>query len=395
MKKELFIADLKDLSRTERFESTFIVQKKEIRQKKSGDQFLVLRLADRTGWLDARVWDNVPAVAEVFETSDFIAVRGKVQEYNGQFQIIVHKLTVLSADQVDPGDFLPRTQRNIDEMYGEVLNTIDNFSNPNLNRLLGDIFRDPDMATRFQRAPAASGMHHAKVGGLLEHVLSCLQMAKLVAAHYSEIDSDLLASGVLLHDFGKIFELSAERSIEYTDEGRLLGHIAMGSAWLERRCDAIKGFPPRLKILLLHLVLSHHGKLEFGSPKEPLFPEALALHYIDDLDSRLEMMREVTGEIAGGGVWSPTTEVWSGPSSTRRRSCAAMGITPRRVWERPECTDLADLPRLQPRPIHQTARPPRRRGPRKRRLRLFIRLLRPSRRAALPSTERAVQRART
>ena len=130
-------------------------------------------------------------------------------------------------------------------------------------------------------------------------------MAKLVAAHYSEIDSDLLASGVLLHDFGKIFELSAERSIEYTDEGRLLGHIAMGSAWLERRCDAIKGFPPRLKILLLHLVLSHHGKLEFGSPKEPLFPEALALHYIDDLDSRLEMMREVTGEIAGGGVWSP------------------------------------------------------------------------------------------
>lgn len=305
MIKEHFIADLKTIDRTARFESTFLVQAKEIRsKKKSGDPYLVLRLADRTGVMDARMWDNVSAVAEVFKVSDFVEIRGRVQDYNGQAQIVIGKLAVVPRAQVDPGEFLPRTRRNIDKMFGEVLATIDGFTDQHLRRLMSDIFRDQEIARRYKQAPAASGMHHAWVGGLLEHVLSCLQLSQLLASHYSELDSDLLASGVLLHDFGKIFELSADHAIEYTDEGRLLGHIAMGSAWLERRCDEIEGFPPRLKTLLLHLVLSHHGKLEFGSPKQPLFPEALALHYIDDLDSRLEMMRAATGEIAGEQVWS-------------------------------------------------------------------------------------------
>ena len=305
MIKDHYISDLKTINRATRFESTFLVQAKEIRsKKKSGEPYLVLRLADRTGVMDARMWDNVRAVAEVFEVSDFVEVRGRVQDYNSQVQIVIGKLTVVPRAQVDPGEFLPRTKRNIDEMFGQVLATVDGFSNPHLKRLMGSIFRDKEISRRFKQAPAASGMHHAWVGGLLEHVLSCLQVSKLLASHYSEIDGDLLASGVLLHDFGKIFELRVDHAIEYTDEGRLLGHIAMGSAWLERRCDEIEGFPPRLKTLLLHLVLSHHGKLEFGSPKQPLFPEALALHYIDDLDSRLEMMRAVTAEISGDHVWS-------------------------------------------------------------------------------------------
>lgn len=306
MIKDRFIADLKTIDRTARFESTFLVQSKEIRsKKKSGEPYLVLRLADRTGVMDARMWDNVSAVAEVFKASDFVEIRGRVQDYNGQAQIVIGKLAVVPRAQVDPGEFLPRTRRDIDKMFAEVLATIDSFADPHLKRLMSGIFRDREIARRFKQAPAASGMHHAWVGGLLEHVLSCLQVSRLLASHYSELDGDLLASGVLLHDFGKIFELSVDHAIEYTDEGRLLGHIAMGSAWLERRCDEIEGFPPRLKTLLLHLVLSHHGKLEFGSPKQPLFPEALALHYIDDLDSRLEMMRAATGEITGGQAWSP------------------------------------------------------------------------------------------
>lgn len=305
MIKDHYIADLKTINRATRFESTFLVQAKEIRsKKKSGDPYLVLRLADRTGVMDARMWDNVHAVAEVFNVSDFVEIRGRVQDYNGQVQIVIGKLAVIPRAQIDPGEFLPRTSRNIDKMFEEVLSTIDGFSDAHLKRLMSGIFRDKEIARRFKQAPAASGMHHAWVGGLLEHVLSCLRVSKLLATHYSEIDGDLLASGVLLHDFGKIFELSVGHAIEYTDEGRLLGHIAMGSAWLERRCDEIEGFPPRLKTLLLHLVLSHHGKLEFGSPKQPLFPEALALHYIDDLDSRLEMMRAVTADIAGDHVWS-------------------------------------------------------------------------------------------
>ena len=306
MIKDRFVADLKTIDRNARFESTFLVQAKEIRsKKKSGEPYLVLRLADRTGVMDARMWDNVSAVAEVFKVSDFVEIRGRVQDYNGQAQIIIGKLAVVPRAQVDPGEFLPRTRRDIDKMFGEVLATIESFEDPHLKRLMSDIFLDKEIARRYKQAPAASGMHHAWVGGLLEHVLSCLQVSRLLASHYSELDGDLLASGVLLHDFGKIFELSVDHAIEYTDEGRLLGHIAMGSAWLERRCDEIEGFPPRLKTLLLHLVLSHHGKLEFGSPKQPLFPEALALHYIDDLDSRLEMMRAATGEITGEQVWSP------------------------------------------------------------------------------------------
>ena len=305
MIKDHYISDLKTINRATRFESTFLVQAKEIRsKKKSGDPYLVLRLADRTGVMDARMWDNVHAVAEVFDISDFVEIRGRVQDYNGQAQIVIGKLAVIPRAQIDPGEFLPRTRRNIDKMFEEVLSTIDGFSDAHLKRLMSGIFRDKEIVRRFKQAPAASGMHHAWVGGLLEHVLSCLQVSKLLATHYSEIDGDLLASGVLLHDFGKIFELSVGHAIEYTDEGRLLGHIAMGSAWLERRCDEIEGFPARLKTLLLHLVLSHHGKLEFGSPKPPLFAEALALHYIDDLDSRLEMMRAVTADTVGEHVWS-------------------------------------------------------------------------------------------
>ena len=303
MTKEVFVSDLTKPGAPTKFETLLQVQRKDLRKKKAGGAYLAMRLGDRTGWLDARLWDNAEAIAEVFEEKDFVRVKGRIHEYNGQLQISVHRLRPVAPAHLDVGDFLPCTDRDIQEMYAELLDAIAGFRDPHLKSLMEGIFQDPDIRARFQRGAAASGMHHAKVGGLLEHVVSCLRMAKLVASHYQQIDNDLLASGVLLHDFGKIFEISVERTIEYTDEGRLLGHIAMGSSWIERKCDEIEGFPPRLKVLLLHMVLSHHGKLEFGSPREPLFPEALALHYIDDLDSRLDMMREVTGQISSG-VWS-------------------------------------------------------------------------------------------
>ncbi len=305
MRKDRFISDLKDLGANDRFQSTFLVQTKEVRQKKSGDPFLSMRLADRTGSLDSKMWDNVPAVAETFDAGDFVDVRGKVQGFNGHHQIIALRLRVIPEVQVYLGDFIPHTEFDIESMYAEALSTIEGFSDRNLKRLMSAIFRDPEFAARYKRAPAAAGMHHARIGGLLEHVLSVLKLAKLVASHYRDINSDLLACGVLLHDVGKIFELASDRSFEYTDEGRLLGHIAIGSAWLERRCDEIEGFPPRLKTLLLHMVLSHHGKKEYGSPQVPLFPEALALHFVDDLDSKLEIMRAARAEMPEGTIWSP------------------------------------------------------------------------------------------
>lgn len=305
MRKRQFITDLKGLGANARFQSAFLVQTKEVRQKKSGDPFLSLRLADRTGSLDSKMWDNVAAVAETFDAGDFVDVRGKVQVFNGQHQIIAHKLTVVPEDEVFLGDFVPHTDFDVDAMYAEILAIIDRFSTGSLRRLMQGIFRDPEFARLYKRAPAARGMHHAKIGGLLEHVSSVLKLAMLVASHYRELNSDLLACGVLMHDVGKIYELTADRSFDYTDEGRLLGHISIGSEWLSRRCDEVDGFPPRLKTLLLHMVVSHHGKLEYGSPQVPLFPEALALHFIDDLDSKLEMMRAVRADMPEGTIWSP------------------------------------------------------------------------------------------
>lgn len=305
MKKEYFVSDLPQLSPTDKFETVFLVQSKEVRHKKSsGDQYLALRLADRTGALDAKMWDNVPLFAHKFKEHDLVSVRGKVQIYNGNLQVIVHRIEAIPDSEARLGDFIPHTERDIEAMYAEVLATIESFENQHLKRLMGSIFKNSKFAAAYKRAPAARSMHHARIGGLLEHVSSVVKLAVLVSSHYDDIDRDLLVSGVLLHDLGKIRELTSGPSFEYTDEGRLLGHIAIGSAWIGRRCDEISGFPPRLKSLLLHMVLSHHGKLEFGSPQVPQFAEALALHYIDDLDSKLEVMRAERKSITDGGAWT-------------------------------------------------------------------------------------------
>ena len=304
MRKAQFVRDLRQLNSNDRFESDFLVRSKERRSKKNGKPFLSVTLADRTGEIDTKVWDNVEQLDPVFKADDFVRVQGKVQIYNDKHQAVAHRILVLPEEHVSLADFVPHTERDIGSMYEEVLGTIERFSNADLKRLMESIFRDPEFAAMYKRAPAAKANHHAKVGGLLEHVVSVLRLGKLVASHYEDVDSDLLACGVLLHDLGKVFELDSGRSFDYTDRGRLLGHIAMGSAWVERRCDALEGFPPRLKTLLLHLVLSHHGKFEFGSPQVPLFPEALALHAIDDLDAKLEMMRQARAQTVEGSVWS-------------------------------------------------------------------------------------------
>ncbi len=299
------ISALKKLDPNDRFEGTFLVQSKEVRTKKNGVPFLSLTLADRTGSIDAKVWDNVEELATRFQANDFIQAQGRIQVFNNRHQVIVTRLRSLPEERVRLRDFIPHTDRDIDAMYEELLAAVDELSDPHLKRLMSTIFRDPEFARLYKRVPAAKANHHAKIGGLLEHAMSMLQVARLMATHYTDLDSDLLICGALLHDCGKVFELSADRGFDYTDRGRLLGHIPMGSAWLERKCDEIKGFPPRLRTLLVHLVLSHHGHTEFGSPQVPMFREALLLHFIDDLDSKLEMMREAEGGIVPGSAWSP------------------------------------------------------------------------------------------
>jgi 3'-5' exoribonuclease len=270
---------------------TFLVHSKEIRQKKTGEPYLSLLLGDRTGDIDAKMWDNVAEVMNTFERDDFVRVKGLLQIYNNRPQFTVHKMQRVDESAVDPADFFPASKRDPKEMFAELRGIVASMENPHLRGLLELILDDEDVARRFTKAPAAKFIHHAYLGGLLEHVLSLCGMCRLAAQHYTSVDLDLLLAGAILHDIGKIYELNYERSFGYTSEGQLLGHIAIGIRLIEERLARLPEFPPRLRTLLEHIVLSHHGSLEFGSPKLPMFPEALLLHYLDDLDAKMECMR--------------------------------------------------------------------------------------------------------
>ncbi len=270
---------------------TFLVQSKEVRQKKTGEPYLSLVVADRSGELDAKMWDNVAEVMDTFERDDFVRLKGLVQVYQNRPQLTIHKVTRVDDSDVDFTDFFPASQRNAEEMWSELRALVSELKNPHLKLLLDGLLDDPEIARRYKLAPAAKFIHHAYLSGLLEHVLSLVQLCRLVAARYTNIDGDLLVAGAILHDLGKIHELSYDRSFGYSNEGQLLGHIVIGLRMVDERIATIPGFPPRLRTLVEHMILSHHGELEFGSPKVPMFPEALLLHYLDNLDSKMECMR--------------------------------------------------------------------------------------------------------
>ena len=300
--KKNYVSDLKANDWVTDF---FLVQSKEIRLKRqSRDKFLALRLADRSGQIEAKMWDNVEKFADVFEQDDCIKVEGVVEVFRDRPQLSIRRLRAAKEHEIDLAELMPHTKRDIDAMFAELTAAIDGFENQDLQRLMRAFFEDPEIAERFRKAPAAKALHHGFIGGLLEHVVSLLNLARSIAANYAYLDRDLLQTGVLLHDIGKIYELGYQRSFFYTDEGQLLGHIAMAVSMVDRKCAELNDFPPKLKALIQHMLLSHHGKYEFGSPKLPMFPEAMALHYLDDLDSKLESMRASIAETAPETAWS-------------------------------------------------------------------------------------------
>lgn len=283
----------------------FLVHHKDIRQKKSGDPYLSLTLVDRTGDLDAKMWDNAAEVLDAFERDDFVRVKGLYQIFQNRPQLTVHKIAAIPESEVEFGDYFPASKRDREEMFRELHGWIASMTNPHLRALLETIFADEAMALAYRTAPAAKTVHHAWLGGLIEHVLSLCHLAKFTAAHYADIDFDLLLSGVILHDIGKIYELSYSRGFNYTSEGQLLGHIAIGMRIIEEKIRLVPEFPAPLRDLLLHMVLSHHGELAFGSPKVPVFAEALLLHHLDNLDSKMEHLRGlIDKDRLVSGVWT-------------------------------------------------------------------------------------------
>lgn len=309
--KSPYIADLEP---NQIAHGTFLVQHKDVRQKKSGEPYLSLMLADRTGELDARMFDNAAEAIPTFERDSFVRVKGLLQVFQNRYQLTIHKIQPVPDSDVDFGDFFPASTRNRDEMFQELLSWIASMGNPHLKALLEAIFSDEKLALAYRTAPAAKSVHHAWLGGLIEHVLSLCHLAKFTAAHYRDIDFDLLLAGVLLHDIGKTRELTYHRGFGYSTEGQLLGHITIGIQMVEEKLRTLPDFPAPLRDLLFHMILSHHGELEFGSPKVPMFAEAMLLHQLDNLDSKMECMRGLVEKDR------MVTGVWSGYSSALDRT---------------------------------------------------------------------------
>lgn len=300
--KTHYICDLQD---GQGVASLFLVREKEVRtSSRSGKSWLELDLVDRTGRISAKMWDNFAVIAVTFERDDVVHVRGRVKLYNGQKELMLEQIIPAVERDYDLADFLAHTKYDVEKLYADLRAAIAAVKNPWLKRLLTSVADDPEVAPKLRRAPAAMTMHHAFIGGLLEHIVSLIGLARAVAEHYRELDADLLLTGIVLHDIGKIDELCYGRGIDYTTPGRLLGHITIGAAMVREKIRAIPSFPPPLAMLVEHLILSHHGSYEFGSPSLPQIREAVALHFLDDMDSKMGAIRATLDSAEGNADWT-------------------------------------------------------------------------------------------
>jgi 3'-5' exoribonuclease len=287
MRKTVFIRDLQP---HQAVQDTFLVRYQARRTGRGGSAYLDLELQDSTGVVPAKLWD-CDRVGLDFDADDLVFVSATAEDYQGSLQLRLEEIHRSLAADADLRDYLPTSPRDTEEMYAALLARAGRMQPGPLRQLVESVLGDPAIAAGYKLVPAATTYHHAYLGGLLEHVLSLSVMADRAADHYPSLDRDLVLAGMVLHDLGKIHELSYARGFRYTTRGQLLGHIAIGLEMVGEKMRAIPGFPPGLRDRVIHIILSHHGKLEFGSPKQPMFPEALVVHYLDDLDSKLESMR--------------------------------------------------------------------------------------------------------
>jgi len=275
----------------ESVDDIFVARGKQLAHKKDGAPYLTLSLVDRTGDMKAVVWEHVQAISKTFAAGDYVRVKGKVTEYKGTLQLVVRHLEPADPDQVDARDFLPATERDVDQMLDRLIQISQAVQNEHLSRLLAAFFEDPAFVDLFKMAPAAKKMHHAYLGGLLEHTLSIVRLIQAISTHYKGIDTDLLLTGGILHDIGKVHEFSYETHIDYSDAGRLLNHIVIGVEMLEKKIATLHDFPDELALVLKHLIVSHHGLRDFGSPEPPKTLEAIILNYLDELDAKVTAVR--------------------------------------------------------------------------------------------------------
>ena len=287
--KKRFISDIRA---GDRVDDIFVLSEKILSQKKDGNNFLNITLSDKTGTIKGVVWDNVDQIAAGITSGDFAHVNGSVSEYRGTLQVVIKIMEPFPSDRIDPSDFLPQTSRDIEGMFERLVKRMDSIATDYLKALIDAFFKDKEFVNKFKTAPAAKKMHHAYIGGLLEHTLSMTSLADKIAGHYSGINRDLLLSGAILHDIGKVDEFEYQFKIDYSDKGRLLNHIVIGLKMVDEKLSEIKYFPEDQVLLLKHLIVSHHGTREFGSPEPPKTIEAVLLNYIDEIDSKVNAIRD-------------------------------------------------------------------------------------------------------
>lgn len=301
---------VKQLANGEAVDEVFLVAEKQLRSNRQGQLYLQLDLRDRSGLIGARLWNASEDQARLFDTGDYLKVKGKVQIFQGAAQLILSQIDPIPAVGIDPGEFLPQASRGVSEMTARLRQLLMGVSDPHLRALAECYLIDDDFLRRFTTAPAGVRVHHAYQGGLLEHVLTLMEMADRIAGLYPGLDRDLLLLGIFLHDSGKVHELDYDRAFGYTDEGQLVGHIIIGVELLNekvRRTVDLTGeaFPAERLMRLKHMIVSHHGPPAFGSPKPPMTPEAIALHYLDNLDAKVHAFsRQIRDDPTIGSAWT-------------------------------------------------------------------------------------------
>ncbi len=289
--KPIYVADAHQYENHPPIDIWVAVCSKQVRSKKDGTAFLALRLGDRSGQCDGVMWENFDECVREFECGDVVKVRARVSRFSGKLQLVIDLLRRAIDGEFEMSDYAPHTTLDIDMLWAQLNAYVDSFTDPHLKALMDSFLTDAEVATALRSAPAAKVMHHAWIGGLLEHIVSLLGICDMAAKHYPEVQRDLLLTGAMLHDIGKLQELRWGMNFEYTLEGQMLGHITLGINMIERRITAIPDFPQHLRLLVEHLVLSHHGRYEYGSPKLPMTPEALLLNFLDDLDAKMHSAR--------------------------------------------------------------------------------------------------------
>jgi 3'-5' exoribonuclease len=267
-------------------DSVFLVTEKRLAETRSGTTYLRLRLADRTGEIEGRVWEQASELAKEFDRNDYVRSKGRITRYQDALQMAIHQIQRLPPSSIDPSDFLPTTDQNIEAMWEELQRIVQCIENESLRKLLNAFLSDVEFSERFKKAPAAKRLHHVYVGGLLEHTLNVCRLTTAVTELYPGLNRDMLLTGAILHDIGKTEELTYERSFDYSDQGRLLGHLVIGLEMVDKRIAGMDHFPQELALVLKHLLISHHGQYIWGSPKRPKTLEAIVLHQLDDLDAK-------------------------------------------------------------------------------------------------------------